>query len=152
PFLSGGEAEVKDVAVLHHVILPFEPELARVARAGLTGKRHIIIIGNGLGADEALLEIGMDDAGGLWGASALGHGPGPRFLWPGGEIGNEPQELIALADEAVQAGFGEPKLGEVGLPLVGGELGKLRLDLGRDDDAAGALGLGQRLDASRMDV
>src|SRR5690349_11914815 len=82
----GREAEMEDVAVLHHVVLAFEPELAGVARAGLARQRHVVVIGDGLGADEALLEIGVDHACGLRRACALGHGPGPRFLRASSEI------------------------------------------------------------------
>ncbi len=54
-----------DVAVLHDVVLAFEPHLAGVARAGLAAAGDVIVVGDGLGADEALLEIGVDDAGRL---------------------------------------------------------------------------------------
>ena len=63
--LSVGEAEVQHVAVLNGVVLAFEPELARFARARLALVRDVVVIGDRLGADEALLEIGVDDAGGL---------------------------------------------------------------------------------------
>ena len=53
------------VAVLDDVILAFEAELAGIARAGFAVTRHIIVIGDGFGTDEAVLEIGVDDAGGL---------------------------------------------------------------------------------------
>ena len=59
------EAEVQDVAVLDDVVLAFEPELAGVLRARFAVERDVVVIGDGLGADEALLEIGVDDAGGL---------------------------------------------------------------------------------------
>ena len=51
-----------DVAVLHDIILAFEPHLAGIAGAGLTAAGHIILVGDRLGADEAALEIAMDDA------------------------------------------------------------------------------------------
>ena len=50
------------VAVGDDVILAFQAELAGIARAGFALARNIIVIGDGFGADEALLEIGMDDA------------------------------------------------------------------------------------------
>ena len=53
------------VAVGDHVVLAFEPQLAGVARAGLAAERDVVVIGDGLGADEAALEIGVDDAGRL---------------------------------------------------------------------------------------
>ena len=42
-----------DVAVLHDIFLAFEPHLAGVARAGFAAARDVIVIGDGLGADEA---------------------------------------------------------------------------------------------------
>ena len=61
-----------DVAVMHDIILAFEPHLAGVARAGLAVAGDIVVIADGLGADEAVLEIGVNDAGGLrrFGAAA----------------------------------------------------------------------------------
>jgi hypothetical protein len=73
-------AEVHHVAVLHDVLLAFEPELARLARTRFALERDVVVIGDGLGADEALLEIRMDDAGRLRGLGALGDGPGARLL------------------------------------------------------------------------
>ena len=55
-----------DVAVLHHVLLTLNPDLALVA-AGLFGtQRHIVVVLDDFGTDEAPLEIGVDDAGGLF--------------------------------------------------------------------------------------
>ena len=65
PALSVGEAEMQHVAVLDDVVLAFEAELARFARARLALPGDIVVIGDGLGADEALLEVGVDDAGRL---------------------------------------------------------------------------------------
>ena len=45
------EAEVEDVAVLDDVVLAFQPQLAGIARAGLAVQRHVVVEGNGLGAD-----------------------------------------------------------------------------------------------------
>ena len=53
------------VAVGDDVFLAFQPQLAGVARAGLAARLDVVVVGDGLGADEAALEIGMDDAGRL---------------------------------------------------------------------------------------
>ena len=42
------------------VVLAFQPQLAGVARAGLAVAGDVVVIGDGLGADEAALEIGVD--------------------------------------------------------------------------------------------
>ena len=54
------ELKVEDVAVLHDIFLAFLAQLAGVARAGLAVQGDIIVIGDGFGADEAALEIGVD--------------------------------------------------------------------------------------------
>ena len=59
------EPEVHDVAVLDDVLLAFEAHLAGFLGADLAAERHEVVVGDGLGADEALLEVGVDDAGGL---------------------------------------------------------------------------------------
>ena len=69
-----------DVAVGDDIVLAFEPHLAGVARAGLAAAGDVIVVGDRLGADEALLEIGVDDAGGLRRLGAAGDGPGARLL------------------------------------------------------------------------
>ena len=55
---------MQNVAVLDQIFLAFQPQLAGIARAGLALQRDVVRIGDGLGADEALLEIRVDDAGG----------------------------------------------------------------------------------------
>ena len=59
---SGRKPEMHHVAVGDDIVLAFQPQLAGIARAGLAAERDIVVIGDGLGADEAALEIGMDDA------------------------------------------------------------------------------------------
>src|SRR5262245_61859523 len=109
PIASGREAEVQHVAVLDDVVLAFEPELAGVARAGFAVERDVIVVSDGLGADEAFLEIGVDDTRRRLRPRAARHGPGARLLRPGGEIGNEAEQLVALADHPVEPGLWQPK-------------------------------------------
>ena len=61
--ILGIEPEMHHVAVGDDVFLAFQPQLAGVAGAGFAAERDVVVIGDGLGADEALLEIGVDDAG-----------------------------------------------------------------------------------------
>ncbi len=60
-----GEPEAHHVAVLHDIFLAFQPDTAGFAGAGFALAGDIIGIGDGFGADEALFEIGVDDAGAL---------------------------------------------------------------------------------------
>ena len=50
------------VAVGDLVVLAFESQLPGLARAGFAAGRNLIVVGDGLGADEAALEIGVDRA------------------------------------------------------------------------------------------
>src|SRR5579862_3338688 len=77
---SIGKAEMHHVAILDDVILALEAELAGLARAGLALARDIVVVGDGLGTDEALLEIGVDDARRLRRAGAHRNRPGARLL------------------------------------------------------------------------
>src|SRR5690606_8578052 len=81
------EAELHHVPVLHDVVLALHAGLA--LRAGLGDRAGLDEVGEGddLGLDEALLEVGVDDAGGLGGGGAALDGPGAGLLGAGGEVG-----------------------------------------------------------------
>ena len=49
----------------HDVVLAFQTQFARLFCAVFTLERNEIVIGDYLGADKALLEIGVDLTGGL---------------------------------------------------------------------------------------
>ena len=102
---SDVKLEQQHIAVLHHIFLAFQPKLARVARTRFAAERDVIVISDGLGTDEALLEIGMDHARSARSLGALGDGPGARFLRPHREVGDEVQQLVPGADQPVEAGF-----------------------------------------------
>src|SRR5262245_4233696 len=75
------------------------------------------------------------------GAFEPGDGPGTGLLGSSGEERDQMQHPVALPDEGVEPGLREPQL----LQILGAvrrlERGQLRLKLGANDDAAGALGL-----------
>jgi hypothetical protein len=87
------EQEVQHVAVLDDVFLAFGAHLAGFLGAGLALVGDEVVEGDGLGADEALLEIGVDHAGGLRRGVALVDGPGAHFLDPGGEVGLQAEQV-----------------------------------------------------------
>src|SRR5262245_63358918 len=78
--ISDVEAEVEDVTVLDDVVLAFQAQLAGIARARLTIQRHVVVVGNGFGPDEALLEVGVDHAGGFRRPGVTMHRPSPSLL------------------------------------------------------------------------
>jgi len=56
---------VHDVAVLNDIILTLDGELACLADSSLRSVLDVVVILDYLGADESLLEVGVDDAGTL---------------------------------------------------------------------------------------
>src|SRR5271168_1624646 len=98
---------MQDVAVAHNVVLALEPELARLARASFALAGDVIFIADRLGPDEALLEVGMDDAGRLRRPRALFDRPGARLLRPDREEGHEMQQAVPRTDDAVEARLGK---------------------------------------------
>src|SRR5258708_2171791 len=95
------EAEVDHVAVAHHVVLALQAQLARFLRALLAAVRNEVIVRRDLGADEAPLEVGVDDTRGLWRGRAGLDSPGAHFLGPGGEAGLHPKDLVRPPDDPV---------------------------------------------------
>ena len=107
------------IAVLHHVFLAFEPELAGLARAGLAVVRDVIGVGDRLGANEALFEICVNDACGLRRLRALFDGPRAGLFGADGEIRHQMQQRVTRADDAVEAGLFKANSFEV-IRLLGG--------------------------------
>src|SRR5690349_23004463 len=79
---SGGashvEAELHDVAVRHDVVLALHADPTSLLGLEHGAGSDEVVEGDDLGLDEAALEVGVDDAGGLGGRGALLDRPGPR--------------------------------------------------------------------------
>ena len=75
------------IAVLDDVFLAFGSHLASHLGRSLSAQSDKVVIGYGLGADEALLEVGVDYARSLGGCITNVNGPGPGLLGPHREIG-----------------------------------------------------------------
>src|SRR5579859_2012348 len=103
PPASHVEPEMHHIALAHDVLLPFEPELPRFLRARLALVGNVVVVGDDLGADEAVLEVGVNHAGGLGRRGALLHGPGARFLRSGGKVSLQSEERVAGADHAIES-------------------------------------------------
>src|SRR5690606_16378654 len=134
------------VAILDDVFLAFVTGLAGFLGGDFAAERDEIVVGDGLGADAAGFEIGADDAGGLGGLGAHRDGPGAGCLEAEGEIGLQVQELVALADQAVEAGLFEAERGEVVGAIGIVETGEFGFDFGADHHHAGILVLGVGFD------
>src|SRR5438045_2588594 len=97
---SDVEAEVDHIAVAHDIVLALEAQLARLLGALLAAVRDEVVVRRDLGADEAALEVGMDDARSLRRGRPGADGPGAHFLGPGGEVGVQTQQTIRRPDDA----------------------------------------------------
>src|ERR1044072_2232882 len=80
PGILDVEAEMEDVAVLHGVLLAFQSQLAGIAGAGFAVQRHVVVVGDGLGADETPFEVGVDHTGGFRRLGLAAPRPGARLL------------------------------------------------------------------------
>ncbi len=85
PIFSHIEPEIKNIAVLDDVVAPLGAHLAGVLGALLAVAGGEIPPRDGLGADEAALEVGVDGGGGLDCRAAALDRPGTRLLRPGGK-------------------------------------------------------------------
>ncbi|MBG9885235.1 hypothetical protein ABE10_01255, partial [Bacillus toyonensis] len=99
------EPKFHHVAVLHDVVLALQAGLAFGAGLGDGAGLDEVVERDDLRLDEALLEVGVDDACGLRRLPALADGPGPRLLGAGGEVGLQSQGVEADARELVEAGL-----------------------------------------------
>src|SRR5260370_42298268 len=75
---SGRKPEMHDVSIGDDAFLALQAQSAGLAGARLAAERHIVVIRNGLGADEAALEISMIDPCRLARLGAPGDGPSSR--------------------------------------------------------------------------
>ena len=137
PTASDVEAELHHVAVGHHVVLALDAGLAGGARGGDGAGGDEVVERDDLGLDEALLEVGVDHAGGLRGGPALVDRPGARLLGAGGQVGLQAERVEADAGELVQAGLLLAVVGEHLAGLVGLQLDQLGLELGVEEDRVG---------------
>ncbi len=133
------EFEEEDVAVFDDVLFAFGAEEAGFFDGLLAAVFEEVVGGVAVGFDEALFEVGVDDACGAGGFGAAFDGPGADLLDAGGEVGDEVEESVGGVDEAVEARFGEAHVFEELVALGGLELGDLGFHLAADADDLGVL-------------
>src|SRR3990172_11671623 len=107
PPSSDVEAEVHHVAVLDHVVLALDAELARLAAARLAAELDEVAPVDHLGADEAALDVRVDLARGARRGDAARDRPGAALVGPRGEHADQADQLEGRADEAVPRGLGD---------------------------------------------
>ena len=96
---SDVDAEQHHVIILHHIILPFTAHFsAFFCSVERTAFEEGLIVDD-FGADESSLEIAVNLSCGLRSFRAFDDCPGASFLFAGGEIADEPQQLVGRFDE-----------------------------------------------------
>jgi hypothetical protein len=138
--------ELDDVAILHDVLLALDARPTLGTSLGYRTGLDEVVEADDLRLDEALLEVGVDDARRLRRLGTLRNGPGARLLRPGGEVGLQSERVEADAGELVEpalllagrleqlGGVGGVEVDELALELRVEELGAVTgaLDVGRD--------------------
>ena len=128
------ELEQQHVAVFHDVFLAFHAIEAFFARGGDGTAFHQIVVGDGFGFDEAALEIGVNDAGRFGRGVARVNRPGADFLFAGGEIRPQAEQMIRGADQRADAGFVDAEFLQKFLRFVRRKINQVAFDLRADDD------------------
>src|SRR6187402_2170902 len=127
---SDVEAEVQHVAFLHQVFLAFQPQAAGFLGALLALELDEVVEGDRFGTDEAALEVGVDDGGGLRRGGARADLPGAHFLLTRGEVGLQAEQAVAGTNDAVEARLVEAEILEEFVAVGVFKLAELFLDRG----------------------
>ena len=147
PYALHVEAEVHDVAVLNDVVLALDGQLASLADSGLRAVLQVVVVLDDFGADKALLEVCVDDAGTLGSLPALLIGPRLYLHLASRDESLEVQQGVGLLDEAVHAALLQALLLEEHLlVLIAFQFSNILLGLSGDNHCLGTFLLGQRLD------
>src|SRR5689334_11660768 len=96
------------VSIPDDVVLTLQPQRAAGARVRFRSGFKKLIPVDCLGADEMLFQIGMNRSGGNLGARSALDCPGATFVLTDGKERDQPEELIAFADQPYKAAFFEP--------------------------------------------
>ena len=80
--VSAAEEDLQHVAILHLVGLALGAEAARLPRLGHRAELEQVLVGHGLGADEALREVGVDRPGSIDRGRPVRDRPGADLVGP----------------------------------------------------------------------
>ena len=103
------EPEQHHIPIAHDIFLAFHAHLAGFLGALFPAQGHVIIKANRLRRNKAAFKIAMNHARRLRSLHAPQNGPGARFLRPHGEIGDQPKQREASADNAIQPAIFKPE-------------------------------------------
>ena len=131
------------------VLLAFEPQRAAVARGGPAAGGDQIVVGQDLGADEALLDVAVDRAGRGARGRRGAHGPGAAFVLADREERDAAEQVVRGADHAVERRLADAQVLTEGAASPTSSCGDLGLDLGRQRNDLGLRPRRERLEAER---
>src|SRR4051812_391018 len=121
--LSWRELHRDDIAVAHEVVPTLQAQNATLTRPGVAAGLDERLPADDLGADEALLDVGVDLARGVPGREAVAHVPRLRGLvLTRGEEGDLVQQREGAVDDAAQAGLADAHVGAHGARVLVVEL------------------------------
>src|SRR5512132_1777295 len=118
----GGMTEVDHVAILHDVLLPFEPQLAVIAARGDRAAREQVFVAHHLGADESTGNIGVNLARGDDRRCVARNRPRPVLILTDGEERDVAEQVIAGANHAIEARLVQSEIGHEGRRIIRFEL------------------------------
>ena len=134
-----------DVAVLDHVLLALDAQLACGLAASLAAQLHVIVVAGNFGLDEAAFKVGVDDAGGLGSLCANADGPSPDLHGTSGEVALQAKQLVCCLSKRLQAGVLKSQGLQVLCSLLWIKVSKLSLDTCADRDGLNAVNNRSRL-------
>ena len=97
------EHELHDITVLDDVVLTLHAELACLAGARLATKGNKVVEADGLGLDEAALEVGMYDPCRLGCLRANAHRPGTHLLGTSSKVTLQPQQVVCRLRQGLKS-------------------------------------------------
>src|SRR5438105_10410127 len=132
------EAEMNDVAVGDGVFLAFEARLTGLLALRLAAVADEIVVGDDLGADESLLDVAVDLAGGLLRDGAAPDRPGADLVFARGQEAHQVEQPVGGLHEAVARRSVETGVAQERRLILGRQLGDLTLEPPRHRQAFAA--------------
>src|SRR2546422_11070919 len=111
-FALCGEAEVDNVAVADDVVFAFEPDLTVIAARGHRAARDQTVVADHFRANEPPRDVAVNLAGGGLCRRVARNRPRAALVFADREERNIPEELVAGADDAVEARFLQVQIGQ----------------------------------------
>src|SRR5260370_13983853 len=127
----------QDIGVFNAVLFSFQAEKSLFADTRVAAMVHQVLPVNHFGADELLLQIGMNGSAGTRCGAMNWNGPGAHFRFSGSEERHETQHLVGSGDQTLESGLLESIAGEILGGLFRGAFADLSLNFSADGRDSG---------------